>query len=100
MGGYKRIGRELIHKGAIVELYKDKMQLDDGSVHDWDFIKHPGAAAVVPVDKDGNITVSTMFVDAVQMKVSRSSTSAMDKRYSFTGNEDVRELLAKSCEGY
>ena len=51
-------------------------------------------------DKDGNITVSTMFVDAVQMKVSRSSTSAMDKRYSFTGNEDVRELLAKSCEGY
>ena len=51
-------------------------------------------------DKDGNITVSTMFVDAVQMKVSRSSTSAMDKRYSFTGQEDVRELLAKSCEGY
>lgn len=51
-------------------------------------------------DKNGNLTVSTMFVDAVNMKVSRSSTSAMDKRYSFTGKEDVRELLAKSCEGY
>ena len=51
-------------------------------------------------DKDGNITVSTMFIDAVNMKVSRSSTSAMDKRYTFTGKEDVRELLAKSCEGY
>lgn len=51
-------------------------------------------------DKDGNITVSTLFIDAVNMKVSRSSTSSMDKRYSFTGKEDIRELLAKSCEGY
>lgn len=51
-------------------------------------------------DKDGNITVSTLFIDAVNMKVSRSSTSQMDKRYSFTGKEDIRELLAKSCEGY
>jgi hypothetical protein len=24
----------------------------------------------------------------------------MDKRYKFTGSEDIRELLAKSCEGY
>jgi len=65
MGGYKRIGRELIHKGAIVEFYKDKMQLDDGSVHDWDFIKHPGAAAVVPVDADGNIIMVRQFRNAL-----------------------------------
>ncbi len=65
MGGYNRIGRELIHKGAIVEFYKDKMQLDDGSVHDWDFIKHPGAAAVVPVDADGNIIMVRQFRNAL-----------------------------------
>ncbi|MBP3237669.1 MAG: NUDIX hydrolase [Lachnospiraceae bacterium] len=65
MSGYKRVGRELIHKGAIVELYKDKMQLDDGSVHDWDFIRHPGAAAVVPVDKDGNIIMVRQYRNAL-----------------------------------
>jgi hypothetical protein len=51
-------------------------------------------------DKEGKLTVGTMFIDAVQMKIARSSTAPMDKRYSFTGSEDIRELLAKSCEGY
>jgi len=51
-------------------------------------------------DAQGNLTVSSMFVDAVNMKVSRSSTAPMCKRYTFSGNENVRELLAKSCEGY
>ena len=51
-------------------------------------------------DKDGNLTVGTMFIDAVKMQIARSSTAPMDKRYTFTGNEDIRELLAKSCEGY
>lgn len=51
-------------------------------------------------DKEGKLTVGTMFIDAVQMKIARSSTAPMDKRYSFTGSEDIKELLAKSCEGY
>ena len=51
-------------------------------------------------DKDGNLTVGTMFIDAVKMEIARSSTAPMDKRYKFTGSEDIRELLAKSCEGY
>jgi hypothetical protein len=51
-------------------------------------------------DKDGNLTVGTMFIDAVKMEVARSSTAPMDKRYKFTGSEKISELLAKSCEGY
>lgn len=51
-------------------------------------------------DKNGNLTVGTMFIDAVKMEIARSSTAPMNKRYKFTGDEDIRELLAKSCEGY
>lgn len=51
-------------------------------------------------DKDGNLTVGTMFIDAVKMEIARSSTAPMDKRYKFTGSEKISELLAKSCEGY
>lgn len=82
------LGMEQLHPKETLGMPDDKFNLIYQG-HDYDMF-----------DKDGNITVSTMFVDAVQMKVSRSSTSAMDKRYSFTGKEDVRELLAKSCEGY
>ncbi|MCR4840371.1 MAG: NUDIX hydrolase [Lachnospiraceae bacterium] len=52
---YERIGRELVYDGTIVNVYKDKMKNADGSVSDWDFIEHPGAAATVAVDGDGKI---------------------------------------------
>ncbi len=62
---YKRIGRELVYEGTIVNVYKDKMQLFDGSIHDWDFIKHPGAAAVVPVDSEGKIIMVRQYRNAL-----------------------------------
>lgn len=48
---YKRLKRELIHKGAVIDYYKDYVQIPNGNVAEWDFIKHKGAAAVVPVRK-------------------------------------------------
>lgn len=65
MSEYTRVGRELVYKGAIVNVYKDKMQLFDGSMHDWDFIEHPGAAAVVPVDNEGNVIMVKQYRNAL-----------------------------------
>ena len=33
-------------------------------------------------DEEGKLTVGTMFIDAVQMKIARSSTAPMNKRYT------------------
>lgn len=55
----KRVKRELVKNGAILDIYTDTMQLPDGKLEEWDFISHrKGAAAVVPVrrrrkDSDG-----------------------------------------------
>lgn len=55
----KRVKRELIKHGAILDMYEDTMELPDGKQETWDFISHrKGAAAVVPVlrgwkDPDG-----------------------------------------------
>ncbi len=52
----KRIKRELIRSGAILDIYTDTMELPDGKVEEWDFVSHrKGAAAVVPVRDDGKI---------------------------------------------
>ena len=46
----KRVKRELVKNGAILDIYTDTMQLPDGKLEEWDFISHrKGAAAVVPV---------------------------------------------------
>ena len=55
MNEYKRIGRTLIKKGAIIDYYQDTILLPDGAEKTYDFIDHKGAAAVVPVLPDGRI---------------------------------------------
>lgn len=51
-------------------------------------------------DKDGNITCATMFIDCVTMTVARMSTAALDKRYSFNGDENIGDLLKISTQGW
>lgn len=62
----KRIKRELLHKGAIVDFYKDYMQLPNGHTAEWDFIKHKGAAAVIPVREDGKILMVRQYRNALE----------------------------------
>ena len=52
---FKRLNRELVYHGAIVDFYKDTVQVPNGNVVEWDYIGHKGAAAVVPVREDGKL---------------------------------------------
>ncbi len=61
----ERIGRRLIHNGTIVDIYQDRMQLPDGSEENYDFIKHKGAAAVIPVMDDGRIIMVRQYRNAI-----------------------------------
>ena len=46
---FERIDRKLVYNGHIVDFYEDTVKVPNGNVVKWDFIKHKGAAAVVPV---------------------------------------------------
>ena len=52
---FKRLNRELVYKGSIIDFYKDTVLVPNGNTVHWDFIGHKGAAAVVPVLPDGRI---------------------------------------------
>jgi ADP-ribose pyrophosphatase len=62
---HKRIGRTLIHKGNITEYYEDAILLPDGRETTFDFIKHIGAAAIVPVMDDGRILMVKQYRNAI-----------------------------------
>ncbi len=62
----KRISRELIKKGSIIEYYQDTMQIPNGNTVKWDFIKHNGAAAVVPVDDQGRLIMVRQYRNALE----------------------------------
>ena len=62
----KRVKRELIKHGAILDMYEDTMELPDGKQETWDFISHrKGAAAVVPVRGDGKILMVKQYRNAI-----------------------------------
>lgn len=61
----ERINRELVHKGAIIDLNRDTMKLPDGRIEYFDFIYHKGAAAVLPVLEDGRILMVRQYRNAV-----------------------------------
>lgn len=61
----RRIDRELVYKGHIIDMYKDTVQIPNGNVAEWDFIGHKGAAAVIPVTNDGKILMVRQYRNAL-----------------------------------
>ncbi|MBQ7360679.1 MAG: NUDIX hydrolase [Lachnospiraceae bacterium] len=62
---FKRLSRDLVYEGSIIDYYKDTVQVPNGNVVKWDFIGHKGAAAIVPVTKDGKILMVRQYRNAL-----------------------------------
>lgn len=65
MEEFKRLSRDLVQKGAILDYYQDTIQVPNGNIVKWDFIKHNGAAAVVPVDEEGRLILVRQYRNAL-----------------------------------
>jgi ADP-ribose pyrophosphatase len=61
----KRIKKELAYQGSIIDVYKDYIKLPGGKVVQWDLVDHKGAAAVLPVTKDGKIVMVKQYRNAL-----------------------------------
>ncbi len=62
----RRIKRELVHKGAVIDIYCDTMEFENGNTAKWDYIHHDGAAAVVPVTDEGKILMVRQYRNALE----------------------------------
>ena len=62
---FKRLSRDLVQKGAIIDYYQDTVRVPNGNIVKWDFIGHKGAAAVVPVMEDGKILMVRQYRNAL-----------------------------------
>jgi ADP-ribose pyrophosphatase len=74
----KRVERELIHKGVVIEYYADHMEFADGKKAVFDFIHHNGAAAVVPVLNDGRILMVRQYRNALERETLEIPAGKLD----------------------
>lgn len=90
----KRIKRVLEHKGTILDIYSDYMELPDGKVEKWDFVSHrKGAAAVVAVREDGKILMVRQYRNALERMTLELPAGARD-----SVTEDTKVCAARELE--
>lgn len=77
-GQIKRINRELKFKGKIIDFYQDTMEIDGDHTAVRDFIRHKGAAAVVPVTDDGKILMVRQYRNALDRFTLEIPAGALD----------------------
>ncbi len=91
----KRIKRELVHQGAIVDMYEDTVQFADGSTQKWDFISHRmGAACVLPVKPDGKILMVKQYrnaLDRVTLEIPAGKRDSLDEDTAICAARELEE---------
>ena len=93
---FKRLNRELVYHGAIVDFYKDTVQVPNGNVVEWDYIGHKGAAAVVPVREDGKLLMVRQYRNALNRYTLEIPAGGLNGADEPTMDAAARELTEET----
>ena len=89
----KRVGRELVMPGKVIDYYRDTMELPDGRIEKWDYIDHKrGGACIVPVLPDGRILMIHQYRPAIDRETLELPAGARDSIQEDTAVTAAREL--------
>lgn len=89
---YKRIKRELVARGAIIDYYQDTMLIPNGNTEKWDLIDHKGAAAVVAVLEDGRLLMVRQYRNALERETLEIPAGGLNGREEPAAQAAQREL--------
>jgi len=59
--GESSLSTEQIFDGTMLKVYRDAVRLPDGGESVREYIRHPGAVAIIPVDSDGCVLLERQF---------------------------------------
>ncbi len=96
MEEFKRINRELVAHGAIIDYYQDTMQIPNGNVVKWDLIDHKGAAAIVAVREDGKLLMVRQYRNALERETLEIPAGGLNGREEPTIDAARRELAEET----
>lgn len=91
---FKRLERKLVRKAHIFEIYEDKLELPDGRTEYYDFLKHKGAASVIPVLPDGRILLVSQFrnaLDRVTLEIPAGGRNSMEEPFIDAAFRELEE---------
>lgn len=98
---FKRIKRELVAKGHIIDYYHDTMQIPNGNVAVWDFIKHNGAAAMVAVRDDDKLLMVRQYRNALEretLEIPAGGLNGPEEPTALAAARELEEETGYRCE--
>ena len=60
------MSNSLLHKGKLIDLYSEKVDLPNGGHTYFDIVKHPGGAVIAAINEQGEICLLKQWRHAVQ----------------------------------
>lgn len=88
----QRLKSRAVFQGKIVDLSVDEVRLPNGRVCELEMIRHPGAAAVVPLDEQNNVLLVRQYRYASSGWLLEVPAGKLD------GNEDPRDCAVREVE--
>lgn len=90
----KQISSELIFDGKVVHLYRDTVELPDGSSSIREYVKHIGAVCVIPLTDDGDVLLERQYryaVGQVLTEIPAGKLDAPDEDFAEAALRELRE---------
>ncbi|MCI9082304.1 MAG: NUDIX hydrolase [Lachnospiraceae bacterium] len=98
----KRVNRVLEHRGSILDIYTDYMELPDGKIEKWDYVEHrKGAAAVVPVLPDGRLLLVRQYRNALErftLEIPAGSRDSVSEPTIECASRELEEETGYRCD--
>ncbi|KAF0206380.1 MAG: ADP-ribose [Gallionellaceae bacterium] len=63
-----QVDTALVYDGGFIQVHKDHARLPDGSISTREYIKHPGAVAIIALLDNGNLVMERQFRYAPQQE--------------------------------
>lgn len=73
-----RLSTEKIFKGSLLDVRRDEVSLPNGKTSTREWIKHPGAACIIPVLPDGKIALIKQYRYPVQAEMIELPAGKLD----------------------
>ncbi len=73
-----QLSTEKIYKGSLLDVRRDEVSLPNGKISAREYIKHPGAACIIPVLPDGKIALIKQYRYPVQSEMIELPAGKLD----------------------
>lgn len=96
-----KIDSEDLYHGVVVHLFRDSVRLPNGDTAKREYVRHIGAAAVLPITKEGDALLVKQFrypFDRLLLEIPAGKRDSFTEDFRNTAQRELEEETGMQCE--